>query len=166
MDYLDAQGARRTLETPLTFADFAAGHPAWQAHFRILPPEREDEALLPLDEYLALGGEERAEHLPFVWTVDMRGRLLRLGLSPAVVRASGERLALWRLLRGLTRADLVPVDEEAIAEGARQEVVETVWRNLLDWARDDGAGLAEALGDAAGAASRPSDGTGGEEPHA
>ncbi|MEE8385562.1 MAG: hypothetical protein V3S01_06580, partial [Dehalococcoidia bacterium] len=57
----------------------------------------------------------------------------------------------WRLLRALTRKDIVPVDEEAIAERARAEVAEKVWKNLLELAQG-GEPLPDALAQLAGLA--------------
>jgi hypothetical protein len=51
----------------------------------------------------------------------------------------------WRLLRALSREDLLPVDEEAIARLAREDVVDTVWRNLMALAQDSETPLADAL---------------------
>jgi pyruvate-ferredoxin/flavodoxin oxidoreductase len=133
--YLDENGESQTMDVPMTFADFAVTVPALQRHFQVAPPEEWSDAMAPVAEYLDLDADEREESQPFIWATDYEGRLQRLRVSRAIVEACEERRSYWRLLRALTRKDIVPVDEEAIAERARTEVVEKVWQNLLELAQ-------------------------------
>ena len=149
--YLDDNGESKSMDVPMTFADFAVTVPALQHHFRLAPQQEWSDAMIPLAEYLDLDTDEREERQPFIWATDYEGRLQRLRVSRAIVEAAEERRHYWRLLRALTRKDIVPVDEEAIAEGARAEVVEKVWQNLLALAQS-GAVLPTALNEFAASA--------------
>jgi pyruvate-ferredoxin/flavodoxin oxidoreductase len=151
LGYLDENGERRTMDLPMTFADFAVTVPALQHHFRLVPREGWSDAMVPVAEYLDLEADEKQEKQPFIWATDYEGRLQRLRVSRAIVEASEERRHYWRLLRALTRKDIVPVDEGAIAERARAEVAEKVWQNLLELAQS-GEALPAALTQLAGQA--------------
>lgn len=144
--HLDHAGHAETRETPLTYAHFALTVPSLAHHFQPLRETAEaEDTLMSLDEYLELDADGRREYRPFVWAADPGGRLQRWTVSAALVEASRQRLMQWRLLRALTREDLLPVDEEAVARLAREGVVDTVWRNLMALAEDSETPLAEAL---------------------
>ena len=149
--YLGENGESRTMDLPMTFADFAVTVPALQHHFRLVPQQEWSDAMVPVAEFLDLDAGERQERQPFIWATDYEGRLQRLRVSLAIVEASEERRHYWRLLRALTRKDIVPVDEGAIADRARAEVVEKVWHNLLELAQS-GEALPAALTQLAGPA--------------
>jgi pyruvate-ferredoxin/flavodoxin oxidoreductase len=151
--YLDENGEGQTMDVPMTFADFAVTVPALRHHFQLVPSEEWSDTMAPVAEYLDLDADEREESQPFIWAADYEGRLQRLRVSRAIVEACEERRHYWRLLRALTRKDIVPVDEEAIAERARAEVVQKVWQNLLDLAQS-GEPLPAALERLAGLAER------------
>jgi pyruvate-ferredoxin/flavodoxin oxidoreductase len=136
------------MDVPMTFADFAVTVPALQHHFQLVPPENWSDTMVPVSEHLDLDADEREENQPFIWATDYEGRLQRLRVSRAIVEACEERRQYWRLLRALTRKDIVPVDEEAIAERARAEVVEKVWQNLLELAQS-GEPMPEAIAERA-----------------
>jgi len=147
--YLDENGREQRMERPLTFADYAVTVPELRHHFQPLPPQHGGEGLTPIADYLELDEDEQAESRPTVWTVNRQGQLRQLVCSPAIVRACSERRSAWALLRALTREDIEPVDTEAIARQAREETADTVWRNLVELARD-GEDVAAALAAMAG----------------
>ena len=149
LTWRDEGGAEQASDGPSTPADFAVTVPDLQHHFRPVPEEGADDALTPLAEVLEMAPEERGEAVPYIEAVDYRGRLQRLVVSAALVAACDERQAAWRVLRAITRADQVPVDEQAIARAAKDEVTETVWRNLVEMAR--GATAPAASSDPSGA---------------
>ena len=144
LNYLDDEGQAQTMELSMTPADFAAAVPGLEHHFRIPGPEDPEEELQPLAEFLELEEDERENALPFVWALDPRGRLQRLLVSPALVQTCEERKRFWETLRTLTRRDIVPVDEEALFEQARAELVEKVAQTLLELSQS-GEGLPSAL---------------------
>jgi pyruvate-ferredoxin/flavodoxin oxidoreductase len=149
--YLDENGESQSMDVAVTYADFAVTVPALQHHFRVVPREEWRDTMVPVPEFLALDAQEREESEPFIWATDYERRLQRLRVSRAMVDACEERRQYWRLLRALTREDIVPVDEGAIAERARAEVVEKVWQNLLELAQS-GEALPAVLTELAGPA--------------
>jgi pyruvate-ferredoxin/flavodoxin oxidoreductase len=134
LTYRDAEGKAQSMDVPMTFADFAVTVPELQHHFRAVPAEAGRQDWVPVADYLDRDAEGRAEVVPFIWAVDGLGRRKRLAVSQALVRACEERRDTWKLLRALTRRDIVPVDEDAIADRARGEVVTRVSQNLLELA--------------------------------
>lgn len=148
--YLDENGEGQTMNVAVTYADFAVTVPALQHHFRVVPREEWRDTMAPLPEFLDLDADERQESEPFIWATDYEGRLQRLRVSRAMAEACEERRQYWRLLRALARKDIAAVDEGAIAERARAEVVDKVWRNLLELA-ESGEALPAALSELAGA---------------
>ena len=153
--HLDGTGNAEDMDIILTYADFAATVPGLQQHFTPLADGDARHALAPLAEVLELEGEERAEAVPFIWGVNPAGRAVRLAVSAPLVRTVASRQALWQFLRTLARRDIVPVDEEAIAEQARQGVVAQVTASLVQLA-NSGDALAEQLAGMAGSdADRP-----------
>ena len=62
----DSLGNERTLELPLTTADWAATEPRFEHYFRDLQPER-SAAALPFHEFLAATPAGREGKVPFLW---------------------------------------------------------------------------------------------------
>ena len=147
LQYLDGEGNPQSLTVPLTFAHYALAVPGLEHHFSPAPdddPGASGPSLTPLEEFLELDAEEREETRPCIQTADARGRLLRLVVSPGMAQTCEERQRHWEALRSLTRHDIVPVDEEAISEQARMEMVERVAHSLFELAQG-GDGLSSQL---------------------
>jgi pyruvate-ferredoxin/flavodoxin oxidoreductase len=134
LTYRDEEGKAQSMDVPMTFADFAVTVPELQHHFQPVPPGASGGGWVLLTDYLERDAGEREDVVPTIWAVDALGHRRRLAVSGALVRACEERRDTWKLLRALTRRDIVPVDEEAIADRARGEVVARVSRNLLELA--------------------------------
>lgn len=164
LTWLDEGGQAQTMDLPMTPADFAATLPGLEHHFRVSAPEDPEDEMQLLADYLELDEDEREEALPFVWALNPRGGRQRLLVSPALVQASQERKRFWQTLRTLTRGDIVPVDEEALSEQVRAEMVEKVAQNLLELSQN-GQGLPGALMDLAAPGSAEEKTKSGE-PHA
>ncbi len=99
----DEEGTERTLELPLTTADWAATEPRFERHFRELDLERAADAV-PFHQLLALAPAERAGKVPFLWTRRRDGALGRLEVSPEMVALAEDRQELWGLLREMAGA--------------------------------------------------------------
>jgi len=136
--YRNEDGSEGALEVAMTFADFAAGEARFAKQFRPAPPETWNDDMIALADFLELSEDAREGRVPFLWAVDARNRLVRLLVSPEMVRATEERLRLWRQLKGLAGLDRTGLDEEGIASRARAQVVEELASTL---ARIGGAGL-------------------------
>jgi pyruvate-ferredoxin/flavodoxin oxidoreductase len=138
--YREEDGAEKTLELPLTFADFAAGETRFAKQFRMAPPETWNDEMLPLAEFLALAAGEREGKYPYIWAVDARNRLMRLLVTEDLARSAEERLGFWRQLKGIAGLDRPALDEQAIAQKARAEVAQQLAASLAAL----GAGLPAA----------------------
>ena len=146
LSYEDNQGKAQTMDLPMTFADFAVTEGRFRKHFRKAPPETWNDNMLPLHEFLELGGEDREDMYPYIWGVDSKNRLIRVMVSEALVRASEDRLHYWRQLKSLTGVDKV-IDEDAIADQARAEMAQKLSASLLALVSSgDAAGLLDAAG--------------------
>ncbi len=144
--FLDTGGKSQTVEDVRTFAHYALTVPGLEHHFRALPEENGGEGSggpshmepAPLAEVLELEPDDREEVVPFIEAADPGGRPLRFAVSEAMLRACAERQRHWQALRALTRRDIVPVDEEAIAGRVRSEMLAEVTRNLVALSRSGG----------------------------
>jgi pyruvate-ferredoxin/flavodoxin oxidoreductase len=121
IEYVDDDGAPGTMELPLTIADWAATEGRFRKHFKPLPRERWSDEMLPFHEYLQLAGPERAERVPFVYTIDRERRLSRLKVSPEIVKLTEERRLHWAQLRELAGVKPAPVVREEIARQLEAE---------------------------------------------
>jgi pyruvate-ferredoxin/flavodoxin oxidoreductase len=99
LEYLDADGAEQRLEVPLTIADWAATEGRFRRHFRDLPADTADDAVLPFHEYVAASELERGGKTPFIYTIDANRHLQRLAVSEEIVDLAVDRLLLWSQLR-------------------------------------------------------------------
>jgi pyruvate-ferredoxin/flavodoxin oxidoreductase len=129
LKYVDETGAKAKLHTHVTFADFAATEGRFSKHFRKAPPETWNDAMIPLNELLALPAGERAGRFPYIWATDADNRLMRLIVAEELVRASEERLQFWRQLKDLVLQAPV-VDEAAIADRVRADLMQRISASL------------------------------------
>ncbi len=130
LNYSDENGEAQKMELPLTFADFAATEGRFAKQFRKAPPETWNDDMLPLAEFLELTKGEREGKYPYIWATDRKNRLMRLLVTEDLVRASEERLAFWRQLKDVAGLDRATVDEAALAERLRAELIRKVSASL------------------------------------
>jgi pyruvate-ferredoxin/flavodoxin oxidoreductase len=124
-------GFERTLELPLTFADFAATENRFRKHFRTLPRDAWHDDMVPLGEYLTMAPDERAARLPYIWSVAPSGRLVRLRVGDDLVASTEDRRALWHLLKDMAGLNAPAAESAAeISERVRREVVTRLAGNL------------------------------------
>lgn len=136
-------GRERTLEVPMTFADFAITEVRFRKHFRQVPPDAWHDDMVPLHEFLALEPDDREGLYPFIWAVDARSRLQRLLVDATMVASCEDRLAFWKQLRAL--AGIRPAEGETpeqMEERIRGEVVGRIASGLMQMAGGSGGGLA------------------------
>lgn len=98
LKYRDAEGNEQTMELPLTIADWAATEVRFKKHFKPVADDAEEE-LVPFHEYLELSKEERADQVPFIYSIDANRHLRRASVSQEIVKLAEERLSLWHELR-------------------------------------------------------------------
>lgn len=123
------QGESTAIESAFTSADFALLEPRLARCFCVVPRScARHQSLTPLADYLALGSEDAASRIPFVWAVDRASaKLSRLVLSRHMAAACRDRLGFWKTLQELagvrneyvSRA-IVEAHEEARADARKQ----------------------------------------------
>ena len=114
LEYVDADGATKLLEMPLTPADFARQETRFRKHFR--PLEAAAQAV-PVHDFINLAAADRAGRTPFVWSTDDDRRLVRLAVSADIVALVEERRKYWRTLQHLAGLQI-----EALDAGHRAEL--------------------------------------------
>ena len=140
MTHRDA-GIEGTLELAMTFADFAATETRFRKHFRTLPKDTWHDDMVPLADYLDLAEADRADKLPYIWSVAPSGRLVRLKVSDELVASTEDRREFWHLLKDLAGANVQPAETTTeTTERVRREVVSRIAANLYALAEQAGAG--------------------------
>jgi len=140
LKYRDERHQERTLELPLTFADFAMTEGRFRKHFRKAPPETWNDSMVPLAEFLDLDADDREGKFPFIWGVDAKNRLMRVLVSEELVRSSAERRSFWRQLRALA-GEYQKVDLDAVIARTKAEMAQKLSASLLAMAAGGGGAL-------------------------
>ncbi len=127
------QGSReKTMELPLTFADFAITETRFRKHFRMAPPDSWNEKMVPLHEFLELDESEREDRFPFIWTVDRKNHLSRLLVDRSMVESCEDRRDFWTMLRALggvrKSAPSIPEIEARVRQDVAQRMAEVLAR--------------------------------------
>ena len=130
LKYQDEKGQEKTLEVPMTFADFAMTEGRFRKHFRKAPPETWNDKMIPLAEFLDLGEDDREDRFPFIWGVDRKNRLMRVLVSEELVRSTEERRLFWRQLRALA-GEYKKVDVDALIARTKAEMAQKLTASLL-----------------------------------
>jgi pyruvate-ferredoxin/flavodoxin oxidoreductase len=124
LDYLDEQGEMKKLSLPMTFADFALSEGRFAKQFKKAPPETWNDDMVLLADFLKLFEGDREGKFPFIWSVDKKNRLMRVLVSAEMVRSCEERIQFWQQLKDVTGVSRPIVNEEAIANRVRQELIQ------------------------------------------
>ena len=128
LDYVDADGAAKSMELPLTIADWAATEGRFRKHFKKAKPDAE--GLVAFHEYVALDAAGREGNTPFIHMLGEGRTLERWTVSAEIVRLAEERLLHWSQLRELAG--------ESVAESTRSRMRDVLQAELdekLDAAR-------------------------------
>jgi pyruvate-ferredoxin/flavodoxin oxidoreductase len=123
LEYVDEEG-KKTLDLPMTFADFALSEGRFAKQFRKAPPETWNDDMVLLGDFLKLSAAEREGKFPFIWSVDKKNRLLRVLVSVEMVRSCEERLQFWQQLKDVAGMGRTLANEETIANRVRQELIQ------------------------------------------
>jgi pyruvate-ferredoxin/flavodoxin oxidoreductase len=137
--YVDEKGDKKTMTLPMTFADFALGEGRFAKQFKKAPPETWNDDMVLLGDFLGMSEDEREGKFPFIWSVDKKNRLMRVLTSVEMVRSCEERMQFWHQLKdlaGLNRAEAGAVDETAIANRVRQELIQKLSSGMSITASD------------------------------
>ena len=132
--YQDGEGVEQKMVLPFTFADFALTEGRFAKQFKKAPPETwNDEggnSQVLLADFLKLGEDDRDGKFPYIWAVDKKNRLQRVIVSQELVKSCIERQNFWKQLKNVAGLDRPAVDEEAIAEQARADLVRKLSASL------------------------------------
>ncbi|MDR1367473.1 MAG: pyruvate-flavodoxin oxidoreductase, partial [Candidatus Accumulibacter sp.] len=99
LEYIDGEGRLQSQAVVLTPASFALGEGRFKKQFRKLADDTPDAVLI--EEYVELDETRRQGKTPFVLSTDVRKRLVRLAVAPAIVALVEERRRFWSLLQYL-----------------------------------------------------------------
>ncbi len=153
-------GREKTMELPMTFADFAVTEARFRKHFRRAPEETWNDDMVPLADFLEMDEDEREGKFPYIWVVDRKQHLGRLIVSSTIVDSTRERLDFWIMLRAIAGLDTRQEPQEDIEKRIRTEVVQNIASGLLQLA---GGGDAGALAVLAETPAAPAPSTNGAE---
>ncbi|MDR2112383.1 MAG: 2-oxoacid:acceptor oxidoreductase family protein, partial [Candidatus Accumulibacter sp.] len=129
LEYRDADGELKLMEIDLTPASFALGEIRFRKQFRKLPADAAN--LVPVAEFVDLPAEARTGKTPFVFSVDAGQRLVRMGMTEAIVELIEERRANWQTLQYLAGFDVARMDasHRAAIDALRTEIKESTERH-------------------------------------
>ncbi len=122
--YRDESGEQKSMELPLTIADWAASEARFARHFSAAGRSSANGHQVPFHEYLELSAAERAGKAPFVYVLDSEQRLERRVASEEIVQLAEERLALWSDLKEMAGVEVAERVREQIAAAAKREYQE------------------------------------------
>jgi pyruvate-ferredoxin/flavodoxin oxidoreductase len=152
LKYLE-NGREKSMELPMTFADFALTEARFRKHFRKVPRDAWNENMVPLAEFLEMNEEEREGKFPYIWAVDRKQHLSRVMVAKPIVESCEERRDFWIMLRALAGVKTEKVEEVDIESKVRAEVVGKIAQGLMKLAGGSGEGIVDlAMGEPAGAA--------------
>jgi pyruvate-ferredoxin/flavodoxin oxidoreductase len=124
LEYADEQGARQSMELPLTIADWAATEGRFRKHFKPIGAgsATDPDALVPFHEFLALRAEDREGKTPFIHLLGGERRLERWTVSAELVRLAEERQQFWAQLRELAGIVVAEPTRERVREALEAEL--------------------------------------------
>ncbi|MFZ5485271.1 MAG: 2-oxoacid:acceptor oxidoreductase family protein [Pseudomonadota bacterium] len=165
--YKDEQGNAQTMILPFTFADFALTEGRFAKQFRKAPPETWNDDMVPMAEFVKMSQDERDGKFPYIWAVDKKNRLMRVICSQELAKSCIERQGFWQQLKDVAGLNREAVDEQAIADRARAELVQKLSASLASFGGGvamDMAAMPAATAAAAGGTAKPAAGPDGYEP--
>ncbi|BFP39404.1 hypothetical protein FGF1_02490 [Flavobacteriaceae bacterium GF1] len=137
LKYLE-YGQERTMELPMTFADFALTEARFRKHFRKVPRSAWNENMVLLADFLELEESEREDKFPYIWAVDRNQKLNRVLVAKPIVESCEERRDFWLMLRDLARVEVEKPQEEDLEGRIRSEVVGNIAQGLMQLAGGNG----------------------------
>jgi len=146
--YTNEEGEDATVETPMTFADFAVTEGRFRKQFRKAPRDTWNESMVPLAEFLELDRGDREGLFPYIWMVGKKNELMRVIPAEPIVKACEDRKQFWTMLKAIALPAQMP-DRDAIAASVRTEMAHNLASQLLQLAGGNGGSTAAAILDAA-----------------
>ncbi|HFA49969.1 MAG TPA: pyruvate ferredoxin oxidoreductase [Bacteroidetes bacterium] len=136
-------GREKTMELPMTFADFAITEARFRKHFRQVPRDAWNENMVPLAEFLEMAEDDREGQFPFIWAVDRKQRLSRVMVAKPIVESCEERRDFWIMLRDIAGVKTEQAEEVDMESKIRAEVVGKIAQGLMKLAGGDGDGIVD-----------------------
>ena len=99
IEYLDDNDQLQLMSVPLTPANFALTEIRFKKQFRKLKADAAN--LVPVHEFIDLPEAQRTGKTPFIFSTDAKKKLIKIGVSRAVVALVEERRKHWSLLQYL-----------------------------------------------------------------
>ncbi len=100
LEYLDQDGQLQGQTMALTPAVFALGENRFRKQFHALAAA-DDTRAVPVEAFIDLPSAERAQRVPFIYSVDADRHLQKLGMSESLIELVAERRTCWRMLQYL-----------------------------------------------------------------
>jgi pyruvate-ferredoxin/flavodoxin oxidoreductase len=122
-EHLDENGESRSMELPLTIADWAATEGRFRKHFKKAKASDDSEFIL-FHEYVALSIERREGKTPFIYVLGTDKRAERWTVSVEIVRLAEERLQYWAQLRELAGIVVPQSTRDRVNDALRSELDE------------------------------------------
>lgn len=142
LKYIES-GREKSMDLPMTFADFALTEARFRKHFRKVPRDAWNENMVPLADFLELETSDREGKFPFIWAVDRKQQLSRVLVAKRIVESCEERRDFWMMLRALAGYKPETIKQSDIEQKIRAEVVGKIAQGLMKLAGGDGNGLIE-----------------------
>ncbi|MGB5820865.1 MAG: 2-oxoacid:acceptor oxidoreductase family protein [Saonia sp.] len=142
LKYLE-YGQERTMQLPMTFADFALTEARFRKHFRKVPRSAWNDNMMLLADFLKLEESEREGKFPYIWAVDRSQKLHRVLVAKPIVESCEERRDFWLMLRDLAGVETEKPQEENLEEKIRSEVVGNIAQGLMQLAGGNGNSIVQ-----------------------
>jgi pyruvate-ferredoxin/flavodoxin oxidoreductase len=136
-------GRRKSMELPMTFADFALTETRFRKHFRKVPRDAWNENMIPLVDFLEMDASDREDKFPFIWAVDRQQQLSRVLVAKRIVESCEERRDFWIMLRGLAGYKPEEAEPDNIEQKVRAEVIGKIAQGLMKLAGGTGDSIIE-----------------------
>jgi pyruvate-ferredoxin/flavodoxin oxidoreductase len=130
LEYEAEDGGKKSMELPMTFADFALTEARFRKHFRMVPRDAWNENMVPIAEFIDREEDDREGTYPYVWAVDKKNHLMRVLCSSEMVASTEERRCHWRVVKGLA-GKLDRVDPDQIADQVRADMAQKLTTSLF-----------------------------------
>lgn len=137
LKYLE-NGIEKTMEVPMTFADFAVTEARFRKHFRKAPRDTWNDNMVLLSDFLEMEEDERSGKFPYIWAVDRKQQLSRVLVAKPIVDSCEERRDFWIMLRDIADVDVRPQAEEDLESKVRAEIVNNLAQKLMKLAGGTG----------------------------
>lgn len=148
-EYQNEKGEMVTTELAFTLADYALLVPHTHQYFHIVPAGYDNEALIPIEDYLSAHQEETSyQKIPFIWAVNSQGELRQLVVSRALILACWDRLNYWHTLQELAGINNKYV--HLALQKAREEIQAEERASLKRLEAEHGDALEKVRSDTAG----------------